>query len=51
MLVGESGVGKTTCYKLLKSAMSRIIDHHPDIGKKYAKIEEKVVNPKSVTMG
>lgn len=51
MLVGEAGVGKTTCYRILKSAMNKVLDADPDAGKKYSRVEERVVNPKSVTMG
>ena len=51
MLVGEAGVGKSTCYRILKQAMGKVLDNNPDAGKKYARVEERVVNPKSVTMG
>lgn len=51
MIVGEAGVGKSTCYRLLKNAMNKILDDNPEAGKKYARVEERVVNPKSVTMG
>jgi septin family protein len=39
MLVGEAGVGKTTCYRLLQTAMNKILDENPEAGKKYAKVE------------
>jgi dynein heavy chain, axonemal len=51
MIVGEAGVGKTTCYRILKQAMNKILDDNPEAGKKYSRVEEKVINPKSVTMG
>lgn len=51
MIVGEAGVGKTTCYRLLKRAMDKVLDNDPEAGKKYCRVEERVVNPKSVTMG
>lgn len=31
--------------------MVKMLDDDPDIGKKYYKVEEKIINPKSVTMG
>jgi len=31
--------------------MNKILDNNPEAGKKYARVEERVVNPKSVTMG
>jgi len=51
MLVGQAGVGKTTCYRLLKNSMIALLDEYPEAGKKYYKVEERVVNPKSVAMG
>jgi hypothetical protein len=30
MIVGEAGVGKTTCYRILKSAMVDIIKANPE---------------------
>lgn len=51
MIVGEAGVGKTTCYRILKQGMNKILDDNPEAGKKYSRVEEKVINPKSVTMG
>jgi dynein heavy chain len=51
MIVGEAGVGKTTCYRILKSSMAELIKENPENEGAYHKIEEKVINPKSVTMG
>lgn len=51
MLMGEAGAGKTTCYRLLKEARTRLQQQNPEAGSKYSRVEEKVVNPKSVTMG
>lgn len=31
--------------------MNKILDNNPEAGKKYARVEERVVSPKSVTMG
>jgi dephospho-CoA kinase len=39
MIVGEAGVGKTTCYRILKQAMSKILDNDPEAGKKYSRVE------------
>ena len=38
MLVGEAGVGKSTCYRILKTAMNKILDDNPDAGKKYSRV-------------
>jgi len=38
MIVGEAGVGKTTCYRILKQAMAKILDNDPEAGKKYSRI-------------
>lgn len=38
MIVGEAGVGKTSCYRILKSAMSEIIKANPDDLGQYKKI-------------
>lgn len=51
MIVGQAGVGKTSCYRILKSAMGEIIKANPDDLGAYKKIEQKVINPKSVSMG
>jgi dynein heavy chain len=51
MIVGEAGVGKSTCYRILKTAMNKVLDDNPEAGRKYCRVEERVVNPKSVTMG
>ena len=51
MVVGEAGVGKTNCYRILKSSMAALIDKNPDNAEQYYRVEERVINPKSVTMG
>lgn len=38
MIVGEAGCGKTTCYRILKQAMSKILDNDPEAGKKYSRV-------------
>ena len=50
MLVGGTGSGKTQCFKTLKSAMTALREAgHPD--KRYQKVEDYVLNPKSINMG
>lgn len=44
-------MGKTSCYRLLKSAMAALIESNSDNEGPYKRIEERVINPKSVTMG
>ena len=51
MIVGEAGVGKTNCYQILKESMKNLINKNPDNASHYYKVEERVINPKSVTMG
>jgi dynein heavy chain len=52
MIVGQSGVGKSTIYRLLKQTMHAMIEKDPEIiSKKLYHVEEKIINPKSVTMG
>jgi dynein heavy chain len=38
MIVGESGVGKTTCYRILKSSMAELIKENPDNEGAYHKV-------------
>ena len=51
MIVGPTGGGKTTCYKVLAHAMSalRTEQKHADI--RYQDTKFKVLNPKSISMG
>ena len=51
MIVGAAGVGKTLCYQLLKDSMLALIKDNPNNEGPYKKVEERVINPKSVTMG
>lgn len=51
MIVGDAGVGKTNCYRILKSAMAELIKKDSDNLGPYKLIEERVINPKSVSMG
>jgi dynein heavy chain len=50
MLVGPTGGGKTTCYEVLKDALTSLHaegHNHPD----YQPVHTYVLNPKSVSMG
>ncbi|PRP75973.1 hypothetical protein PROFUN_01689 [Planoprotostelium fungivorum] len=47
MLVGPSGGGKTTCYRVLARALNRLAKSDPSIDK----VQTFVVNPKSITSG
>ena len=54
MLVGPTGGGKTTCYEVLKEALTKLsIDEADDPNKKedYKPVHTHVMNPKSVSMG
>ena len=46
MLVGPSGGGKSTNYRVLKDAISNL-----HLEKNFMKIKTAIINPKSVTMG
>eukprot|EP00026_Physarum_polycephalum_P000043 Phypoly_transcript_00043.p1 GENE.Phypoly_transcript_00043~~Phypoly_transcript_00043.p1 ORF type:complete len:2765 (+),score=358.08 Phypoly_transcript_00043:606-8297(+) len=46
MLVGPTGGGKTTCYRVLARALTRLKDSPP-----FARVKTFVLNPKSITMG
>ena len=49
-IVGPTGAGKTTCYRVLRNAMRNMRDRNaPD--EKYQYVEETVLNPKCITMG
>ena len=47
MLVGNSLSGKSTCWKILRSAMHALNEKEPN---KYPKVKLEVINPKSVTI-
>lgn len=50
MLVGQTGTGKTTCFKMLREVMIELrAEENPD--KRYQKVAYNVLNPKSVSMG
>ena len=47
MLVGSSMSGKSTCWKMLKSAMNTLNKTLPD---KFPSVRHEVLNPKSVDL-
>lgn len=48
MLVGQSGSGKSTCFKMLSHCASVM----KDLGEKgFEKTQYKILNPKSISMG
>jgi len=53
MLVGPTGGGKTTCYRILSEALTTLCNNpnkKPE-DMKYCAIQTHVLNPKSITMG
>ena len=53
MLVGPTGGGKTTCYRVLSEALTKL-NNNPNKkpeDMKYCAIQTHVLNPKSITMG
>ncbi|KAJ3359844.1 Dynein heavy chain 7, axonemal [Allomyces javanicus] len=48
MLVGETGSGKTCCYRVLADAMTLLTSEGST---EYTKVQYKVINPKSIPMG
>ncbi len=51
MIVGPTGGGKSTCYKVLANAMTELrkVKNSPD--QRFQEVRYKVLNPKSITMG
>jgi dynein heavy chain, axonemal len=50
MLVGGTGGGKTSCYKVLQVALSAIGKYEKDLDNAYKTIKTTIINPKSITM-
>ena len=46
MLVGPTGGGKTRCYKVLQSALTKLYQEEA-----YEKVKTMILNPKAITMG
>nr|KAJ3422321.1 Dynein heavy chain 7, axonemal [Polyrhizophydium stewartii] len=52
MLVGEPFAGKTSAYRVLAEALTDIASKVPDgVESEWLKVQFKVINPKSITMG
>ncbi|XP_069500104.1 dynein axonemal heavy chain 1 [Ambystoma mexicanum] len=51
MLVGPTGSGKTTCYKVLAAAMTSLKGLPSISGGTYEAVRYYILNPKSITMG
>ncbi|XP_071452908.1 dynein axonemal heavy chain 1-like [Hetaerina americana] len=51
MLVGPAGSGKTTCYEILRDAMTSLKGELSPSGSPFEKVHTYVLNPKSITMG
>ncbi|XP_076985169.1 dynein axonemal heavy chain 1 isoform X1 [Tamandua tetradactyla] len=51
MLVGPTGSGKSTCYKILAAAMTQLKGQPSISGGVYEAVNYYVLNPKSITMG
>lgn len=49
MLVGQSGSGKSTCYKMLAQSCTSMKLHYKEPG--FNVTSCKVLNPKSISMG
>jgi dynein heavy chain len=50
MIVGPTGGGKTTCYKVLQHALNALKEKDPENKSRHT-IKAKVLNPKSISMG
>jgi dynein heavy chain len=51
MLVGEPFSGKTCAYRVLADALSDLATKYPNDKLEWLKVQHKVINPKSITMG
>ncbi|KAI5937324.1 Dynein heavy chain 1, axonemal [Manis javanica] len=51
MLVGPTGSGKSSCYRVLAAAMTMLAGQPSTSGGMYEAVSYHVLNPKSVTMG
>ena len=49
MLVGQSGSGKSSCYKMLAQACTSMKNIHKEPG--FNVTTYKIMNPKSISMG
>jgi dynein heavy chain, axonemal len=51
MLVGPTGGGKSTCYRVLAHAMTALRNDYHAVDTRFQEVRYKVLNPKSITMG
>jgi dynein heavy chain len=51
MVVGPTGGGKTTTYKILADAMTKLREEHKSTDKRFQVVKKKILNPKSISMG
>jgi dynein heavy chain len=51
MLVGEPFSGKTCAYRVLADSLSDLATKYPNDKSEWLKVQYKVINPKSITMG
>lgn len=51
MIVGPTGAGKSTCYKVLGHAMTQLRIGKESKDSRFQEVRYKVLNPKSITMG
>uniref|UniRef100_A0A7S2SR52 AAA+ ATPase domain-containing protein n=1 Tax=Mucochytrium quahogii TaxID=96639 RepID=A0A7S2SR52_9STRA len=49
-IVGPTGAGKTTCWRILQAAMANMRDRGVD-DERYQYVEAQILNPKCITMG
>ena len=51
MIVGPTGGGKTTIYKILADAMTKLREESNSNDERFQKVKIKLLNPKSISMG
>jgi len=50
MLVGPTGAGKTTCYKVLEHTMTALKDKGSK-DDRFQRVKKVILNPKAISMG
>ena len=51
MIVGPTGGGKTTTYKVLADSMTKLRLHENSKDERFKQVKLRVLNPKSISMG